>query len=143
MNKTISITDFVRAVFLITIGVFGVLAVQPARAGNLIGAGSLITTAQTNSATFTTNVATVNLPVIYVSNGNITATNSYTGYFRYSFDNVTFFTNASPAFSPTSSNSATYTIQPQTFTVPVYVQMLAVTNSSANTGAINISVFTP
>ena len=121
----------------------GVFALMPsAHAGILIGSLSTITTAQTNSPTFQTNTALITLPAIYVSNGNISNTNSYTGYFRWSVDNVNFYTNGSPAFSPTVTNASTYTIGAQTVSVPVYVQMLAITNASQS-GTIQIGVVTP
>lgn len=133
MKKTLSIA---------IIAALCVFLVGSANAGTLIGALSTVTTAQTNTPTFVTNTATITLPQIYVSNGNITATNSYSGYFRWSLDGTTFFTNGSPAFSPTATNAATYNIAPQTVSVPVYVQMLAITNASQN-GTIQIGVFTP
>ena len=118
------------------------LAVASVRAGTLLGSLTTVTTSQTNSATFVTNTAVITLPTIYVSNGNVSATNSYTGYFRWSLDNVTFYTNGSPAFSPSATNAATYTISGQSVSVPVYVQMLAVTNVS-QVGTIQIGAFTP
>jgi hypothetical protein len=128
--------------FLLSLLVLGLASSLSVRAGVLIGSLSTVTTAQTNSPTFQTNTALVTLPTVYVSNGNLTSTNSYTGYFRWSVDGSNFYTNGSPAFSPTATNAATYTIGAQTISVPVYVQLLAVTNVS-QTGTIQIGAVVP
>jgi hypothetical protein len=112
------------------------------RAGTLIGSQSTITTATTNSATFITNTVNVNLPQVFVANNGLSITNAYYGFFRWSFDNTTFYTNTSPVFIPTVTNAASYTIQAQTVAVPVYIQLLAVTNT-ANTSVITIGATTP
>jgi hypothetical protein len=114
----------------------------PARAGIIIGTLSPITTASTNSSTFVTNTVYLNLPVVLVANNGLAITNAYSGLFRYSFDNTTFYTNASPVFYPTVTNAASYTIQAQAISVPIYIQLLAITNS-ANTVTINIGASTP
>lgn len=112
------------------------------RAGVLIGSLSPIIYASTNSTTFLTNTTYLTVPVIYVSNNGLAITNAYSGLFRYSFDNSTFYTNASPVFIPTATNAATYTISGQTIAVPIYIQMIAYTNT-ANTSTVNIGVSTP
>ncbi len=115
---------------------------RPAHAGVIIGSLSPITTASTNSSTFVTNTIYLSLPTILVANNGLAITNAYSGLFRWSFDNTTFYTNASPVFYPTTTNAASYTIQPQAIAVPIYVQLLAVTNS-ANTTTISIGASTP
>ncbi len=111
-------------------------------AGVLIGTLSPITTASTNSSTFVTNTAILVLPNIYLANNGLAITNAYTGFFRWSFDNTTFYTNGSPAFIPTATNAASYVISAQAISVPIYIQLLAVTNT-ANTVTINIGASTP
>jgi hypothetical protein len=112
------------------------------RAAILIGSLSTVTTAQTNTATFQTNTAFIPLPTITVSNGALSATNSYAGYFRWSFDGTTFYTNASPVFYPASTNAGSVTVSSQTISVPIMVQMVAITNA-ANTGTITLGVTSP
>ena len=108
----------------------------------LIGSLSTVTTAQTNSPTFQTNIAYINLPQVSVSNNGLATTNAYTGYFRWSLDNTTFYTNGSPAFNPSTTNAGTATIAPQTVAVPIYIQMVAITNAG-NTSTIQIGASTP
>lgn len=129
----------------VVIGLALLLAVVlPSQAGILLGSLSTITTATTNSPTFQTNTVQIPLPTIYVSNGNLTSTNSYTGSFRWSFDNVTFYTNSSPQFNPASTNAGTTTIGAQTASVTIYIQMQAQTNAApSNTGTITIGATTP
>lgn len=119
-----------------------VLSIVPARAGILIGSLSPITTPSTNTASFQTNTAFVTLPQFTVSNNGLSISNAYTGAFRWSFDNVTFYTNASPQFNPSTTNAGSVTIAPQTVQVPIYVQMIATTNT-ANTSTIQIGVSSP
>lgn len=119
-----------------------IVALIPANGGILIGSLSTVTTAQTNSATFQTNTAQINLPQVSVSNNNLAITNAYSGYFRWSFDGVTFYTNASPVFIPSTTNAGTATIPQQTITVPIMVQMVAITNT-ANTSTIQLGVTSP
>lgn len=115
-----------------------------ARAGLILGGYTLttITTAGTNTSTFLTNVVYIPLPQITVTNTAISSTNSYTGFFRWSVDNVNFFTNASPAFYPSTTNAAATAVAQQYVAVPIYVQMVAYTNA-ANTTTINIGVTSP
>lgn len=118
------------------------LTASAVKAGILIGSLSAVTTAQTNSATFQTNTAYVSLPQITVSNNGLAITNAYTGYFRWSFDNTTFYTNSSPVFVPTTTNAGSATIAAQSVAVPIYIQMVAITNA-ANTSAIQLGVTSP
>ena len=118
------------------------LAVCSMQAGVLIGSLSPVTTATTNTPTFQTNTAYITLPTVFVSNNGLAITNAYYGYFRWSFDNSTFYTNASPVFVPTTTNAGSATIAAQTVAVPIYIQMVAITNS-ANTSAISLGVSTP
>lgn len=114
-----------------------------ANAAILIGSLTTVTTATTNTATFQTNYAYIQLPQITVVHNGISATNSFQGSFRWSVDNVNFYTNSSPQFFPSATNNlASDTISAQTVTVPIYVQMLATTNS-ANTGTIQLGVTSP
>jgi len=114
-----------------------------ASAGVLLGSLSAVTTAVTNSPTFQTNTIYVPVPELLVSNGNLTSTNSYSGVFRFSFDNVTFYTNG-PVFTPSSTNAATSTVEAQTIAVTIYTQVQATTNAApSNTGVVNIGVVTP
>jgi len=126
---------------LILLFVFALL-LTPARAGILIGSLTTITTAQTNSPTFVTNNAYISIPQVTISNNGLSATNSYTGCFRWSLDGTTFFTNNTPIFNPSVTNAGSVTIAPQVVTVPVYVQMLAITNPAA-VGAIQLGVTSP
>jgi hypothetical protein len=128
MKKTLSI---LAAVLLLALGV---------KAGTLIGSLTTISTPATNSVTFTTNTASIALPVIYVSS-NVSATNSYNGFFRWSFDGTTFYTNNSPVFFPAVTNGTT-TVAPQVVSVPVYIQMYAVTNAG-QVGPVQVGAFTP
>ncbi len=118
------------------------LSAFPARSGVLIGSLSPITTASTNSSTIITNTVNLSVPVIFVSNNGLAITNAYSGLFRYSFDGTTFYTNSSPVWYPTVTNAATYTILSQNIAVPVYIQLLAITNT-ANTVTINLGASTP
>lgn len=127
-----------RKLFSIVVALF--LVSGFARAAVLFNSLITITTAQTNTATFVTNTAAISLPLIYVSNAT-SATNSFTGFFRWSFDNSTFYTNACPPFIPATTNGTT-TIQPQVISVPVYIQMLAVTNVG-QVGPVQVGAFTP
>lgn len=129
-----------RSKISLFIACLAVFFVTHTNAGTIIGSLTTVTTAQTNSPTFMTNQALINMPVVYVSS-IVTTSNSYTGCFRWSFDNVTFYTNASPVFYPTVTNG-TVTINPQVISVPVYVQMLAITNAG-QIGAMQIGAFTP
>ena len=113
-----------------------------AKSAILIGSLSPIVTATTNTPSFITNNAYVSLPQISVSNNGLAITNAYTGSFRWSFDNVTFFTNSSPQFNPSVTNAGTTTIGAQTVILPVYIQMVAITNT-ANTTQIQIGVSSP
>ena len=108
----------------------------------LIGSLSPVLTAQTNSTTFQTNTAQVTLPQVTVSNNNLSTNIAYSGFFRWSFDGVNFFTNSSPVFTPASTNAGSSTISPQTVSVPIYVQMLAITNL-ASTLPIQIGITSP
>lgn len=112
------------------------------RATIFLGSLSTITTAQTNTTTILTNTAAINLPQITVSNGALSATNSYAGFFRWSFDGSTWFTNASPVFYPAVTTAGSSTIAAQTVSVPIQVQLLAITNA-ANTGTITLGVTSP
>jgi hypothetical protein len=89
-----------------------------------------------------TGAAYLTLPQITVSNNGLSMTNAYNGSFRWSFDGVNWFTNASPQFNPSSTNAGSTTILAQTVTVPIQVQMMATTNS-ANTSSIQLGVTTP
>ena len=112
-------------------------------ASPLLGSLSPITTAFTNSATFTTNTAALYLPQVTLSNNGLAITNAYTGAFRFSIDNgTTWFTNNSPLFIPTVTNAASYTIAAQVVSVPIQVQLIATTNT-ANTSVIQIGATTP
>ena len=124
--------------------VAGILLVADcaSRAAILLGNLSPVTTAQTNTSTFVTATANINLPQVTVSNNALSATNSYSGYFRWSFDGVNFYTNSSPTFNPATNAAGSSTISPQTISVPIYVQMLAITNT-ANTSAIQLGVTSP
>lgn len=130
-----------KALFILLLALI-CLAWQAASAAILIGSLSPITTAQTNSTTFQTNTAYINLPQVSVSNNQLAITNAYTGYFRWSLDGTTFYTNNSPAFVPSTTNAGTAVISPQTVSVPIYIQMVAITNT-ANTSTIQLGVSTP
>jgi len=119
-----------------------ILSCSVAKAGILIGALSPVVTAQTNTPTFQTNSAYIPLGQFTISNNGLIITNAYTGAFRYSFDGATWFTNGSPIFTPAVTNAGSAVIQPQTLSVPVYVQMVAITNA-ANTSAIQLGVTSP
>lgn len=118
------------------------LAAGLARATLLIGSLSPIITATTNSVTFVTGSATINLPQITVSNNGLAATNAYQGSFRWSFDGVNFYTNSSPQFFPTNTTAGSITVGAQSVVVPIYVQMLATTNNG-NMSQIQIGVTSP
>ena len=119
------------------------LAGIDARAAILIGSLSPITTLTTNSTTFQTNTAYVNIPQITVSNNGLSITNAYNGSFRFSIDNGnTWFTNNSPQFNPATTNAGVTVITAQTVQIPIAVQMLATTNT-ANTSTISIGVTSP
>lgn len=130
---------FLKILFLAAVSV---ALVENSRGALLIGSLSTITTSSTNSATFMTNQASITLPQISVSNNGLAISNAYTGSFRWSLDNVTFYTNSSPQFNPSTTNAGTTVIYGQTITVPVYVQMVAITNT-ANTTQIQIGVSSP
>ena len=126
------------AIIIAFLMVFGISS----RAGILIGSLSPVTTSTTNTPTFLTGAAYLTLPQITVSNNGLSMTNAYNGSFRWSFDGVNWFTNASPQFNPSSTNAGSTTILAQTVTVPIQVQMMATTNS-ANTSSIQLGVTTP
>jgi len=113
-----------------------------ARAGQLIGSLSPITTNPTNSAIFLTNTATISLPQITVQNNALSMTNAFVGSFRWSFDGVNFYTNSSPQFSPPGTNATSTTVVAQIITVPIYIEMQSTTNV-ANTTTINLGVTSP
>lgn len=119
-----------------------VLFYQMSRAAILIGSMSSVTTPTTNSLTFVTNNAIITLPQISVANNGLAISNAYNGSFRWSFDNTTFFTNGSPQFNPNNTNAGTTIISAQTVSVPVYIQVLATTNS-ANTNPLQLGVSSP
>jgi hypothetical protein len=115
---------------ILALVVFG--AVE-SRAAILLGGLTTVVTAQTNTTTFQTNTAYLSIPQVTVSNGGLSTNTAYSGFFRFSIDNgTTWFTNNSPNFTPTSTNSASYPIAAQTIQVPIQVQMLAITNVSPN-----------
>lgn len=115
------------------------------RAGILIGGYTLvnITTSQTNSPSFSTNVAYAYIPQVTVTNASISATNSYYGVFRFSLDGgITFFTNNSPVFTPTNLTASQYVIPAQSASIPIVIQFLFVTNT-VNTGIIGVGLTSP
>jgi len=130
------------------IAIFALLLVCAAvslRAAYLFGGMTLSTvvTASTNSPTFYTNTGYVYLPQVTITNGPLSITNAYYGYFRFSIDGgVTFFTNNSPVYIPQTTAATNVVITPQAAPIPVIVQMFAVTNT-ANTGAIQIGATSP
>lgn len=130
------------AIFLIALLVAFAVMTTAARAGILLGSLSPVLTAQTNTPTFVTNTATINLPQITISNNQLATNTAYSGYFRWSFDNVNFYTNGSPVFIPATTNAASAPVYAQTLTVPIYIQMLAITNV-ANTTTIQLGVTSP
>ena len=115
-----------------------------AQAGILFGGFTLttVTTAQTNSASFYTNTGYIYLPQVTITNNTLSISNAYQGYFRWSFDGITFYTNNSPIFIPTNTTAATYVVPQQSVALPIIVQMLAITNS-ANTGTIQVGATSP
>jgi hypothetical protein len=113
-----------------------------ARAGVLIGSLSAVVTATTNTPTFVTNNCYLNVPQITVSHSQLATTNSFSGAFRWSFDNVTFYTNNSPIFFPSVTNTSSDTVVAQQIAIPLYIQMLAITNT-ANTTNIFLGVSSP
>ena len=113
------------------------------QAAILIGSLSSIITAQTNTPTLQTNSAYLSINQISVSNNGLAITNAYIGSFRFSLDNgSTWFTNNSPQFNPAVTNAGTTTISAQSITLPIQVQMVAITNT-ANTTLIQIGVTSP
>jgi hypothetical protein len=127
------------AILVFTLALF---SAPPAKAGFLIGNLSPVTTATTNSPTFLTNTAYIPLPQITVYNNALSTNTAYSGYFRWSFDNVTFYTNASPTFTPSTTNAGQASIAQQGVQVPIYIQVGAITNS-ASTSAIQLGISTP
>ena len=115
-----------------------------AQAGILFGGFTLTTinTAQTNSASFYTNTGYIYLPRVTITKNTLAISNAYQGYFRWSFDGVTFYTNNSPIFIPTNTAAATYVVPQQSVALPIIVQMLAITNI-ANTGSIQVGATSP
>ena len=125
--------------------VFSVLflfLVVACRAGFIIGSLSPVVTNPTNSVTFVTNTATIYLPQITVQNNALSMTNAFVGSFRWSFDNVTFYTNGSPQFSPPGTAAGSTTVAAQNLQIPIYIQMQATTNV-ANTSTIQLGVSSP
>lgn len=124
---------------------FCVCFVFAANAGQLFGSFQLttLTTAQSNSPPFYTNLASVFIPSCSVTNVALSISNAYIGVYRFSLDGgSTYFTNGSPVFIPTNTAAATYAIPGQFVQIPIIIEMLAITNT-ANTGTIQLGVTSP
>jgi len=118
--------------------IFAICLSFTARAdGNLFTSLSLMKTpGGTNSAVLQTNSTPVSVGKITITYSDLSITNAFNGYLKFSLDKTNF-VKIGPVYRPAGTNTTTETIQPQSVTVPVYFVVGAETNSW-NTGDVSI-----
>lgn len=106
----------------------------------VFGGGITITNTTTNSTVLQTNTASVNVGRFYItlSSGIGAGTNAISGNVQFSLDNTNFLSLGS-TWLPTSTNAATYTVNPATVSFPIYLRMSATTTTNVTIGALYIS----
>ena len=106
----------------------------------VFGGGISITNTSTNSAVLQTNTASVTVGRFYITLpiGIGAGTNALSGNVQFSLDNTNFLSLGN-TWRPTSTNAASYTVDPTVVSFPIYLRMSATTTTNTSISALYLS----